>query len=201
MIVVGLTGTIASGKSTTAAMFADQGIPVFSADEAVHLLYAGRAAPLVEAAFPGVIADGSVDRSRLAARLSADPGAVATLESIVHPLVREAEDAFRAAAAAAGCEIAVVEIPLLFETDAARRFDRIVVTTAPEEVRRSRALARGRMTSEVYDLLAARQLPDEEKRRRADFVVDTGPGLDAARSAVGNIIAALVRAGPGTPDA
>lgn len=111
MIVVGLTGTIASGKSTTAAMFADEGIPVFSADEAVHALYSGRAAPLVEAAFPGVVKEGVVDRPSLAKRIAADPDAVRVLEAIVHPLVREAEDGFRAAAAAAGCEIAVVEIP------------------------------------------------------------------------------------------
>ncbi|MCW5712910.1 MAG: dephospho-CoA kinase [Bauldia sp.] len=201
MIVVGLTGTIASGKSTTAEMFADNGIPVFSADEAVHLLYSGRAVAPIAAAFPDAVRDGKVERQRLAAILAADPGAVARLEAIVHPLVREEEEAFRKAAAAAGCEIVVVEIPLLFETDAARRFDRIVVTTAPDDVRRARALARARMTPEVYDLLTARQLSDPEKRRRADFVVDTGAGPDAARAAVGDIIAALASSGPGTPDA
>jgi dephospho-CoA kinase len=201
VIVVGLTGTIASGKTTTSEMFADHGIPVFSADEAVHLLYGGKAVAPVAADFPDAVRDGKVDRSRLSAILAADPGAVARLEAIVHPLVRAEEEAFRAAAEASGCEIAVVEIPLLFETDSSRRFDRIVVTTAPAEVRRARALARPRMTPEVYDLLSARQLSDEEKRRRADFVVDTGAGPDAARAAVSNIIAALVSAGPGTPDA
>lgn len=201
MIVVGLTGTIASGKSTTAGMFADHGIPVFSADEAVHLLYGGRAVAPVAAAFPDAVRDGKVDRSRLAAILAAEPAAVARLEAIVHPLVREEEQAFRAAAEAAGCEIAVVEIPLLFETDASRRFDRVVVTTASPEIRRARALSRARMTPEVYELLSARQLSDADKRLRADFVVDTGDGPDAARAAVGNIIAALVSGGPGMPDA
>lgn len=201
MIAIGLTGTIASGKSTTAEMFADHGIPVFSADEAVHLLYGGRAVAPMAAEFPDAVRDGKVDRLRLGAILAADPGAMRRLEAIVHPLVRAEEDAFRAAAEASGCEMAVMEIPLLFETDAARRYDRIVVTTAPAAVRRARALARARMTPEVYDVLTARQLSDEEKRSRADFVVDTGAGPDAARAAVGDIIAALARSGPGTPDA
>jgi dephospho-CoA kinase len=206
MIVLGLTGAIASGKSTTAAMFAEAGVPVFSADAAVHQLYRGSAAALVEEAFPGIVVDGVVDRRRLAAAVARSEGGIERLEALIHPLVRREEASFLGRSAAAGHPLVVVEIPLLFETGAESVFDRIVVTTAPPDVRRQRALSRPSMTPELYSLLSSRQLTDEEKRRRADYVVDTGPGLDAARRSVTQILAELgFKPGSGseraTPDA
>jgi len=192
MIVLGLTGSIGMGKSTTAKMFAEAGVPVHDSDEAVHRLYAGAAAPLVEAAFPGTTVGGVVDRAKLGARVLGDAAALKRLEAIIHPLVRADADAFLARHRNAGESIAVLDIPLLFETGGRGRVDKVVVVTAPAEVQRQRVLARPGMTEEKLAAILAKQVPDEEKRRLADFVVDTGQGLDAARAAVDAIIAELV---------
>jgi dephospho-CoA kinase len=191
MIVIGLTGSIGMGKSTTAGFFRDLGVPVHDSDAAVHALYAGRAAPPIEAAFPGTVTDGRVDRTRLSARVIGDADAMKRLEAIVHPLVREEEERFREAAREAGARLAVIDIPLLFETGSEGRVDRIVVASAPAEVQRARVLARPGMTAEKFEAIMARQVPDAEKRRRAHFVVDTGAGLAAARDQVRAIVTAL----------
>ncbi|TPI21272.1 dephospho-CoA kinase [Mesorhizobium sp. B3-2-1] len=191
MIVLGLTGSIGMGKSTTAEMFAEAGVPVHDSDEAVHRLYAGKAAPLVEAAFPGTTAGGSVDRAKLGARVLGDTAALKKLEAIIHPLVRADADAFLARHRNAGESIAVLDIPLLFETGGRGRVDKVVVVTAPAEVQRQRVLARPGMSEEKLASILAKQVPDAEKRRRADFVIDTGEGMDAARAAVAAIIAEL----------
>ncbi|MDP3897027.1 MAG: dephospho-CoA kinase [Mesorhizobium sp.] len=191
MIVVGLTGSIGMGKSTTARMFSEAGVPVHDSDEAVHRLYAGPAAALVEAAFPGTVRDGVVDRTRLAEKVIGNPAALKTLESIVHPLVRADADAFLARHRNAGAPLAVLDIPLLFETGGRARVDKVVVVSAPTDVQRARVLARPGMTEEKFASILARQVPDAEKRRLADFVIDTGAGMDAARLAVGEVIAAL----------
>ncbi|RWC67835.1 MAG: dephospho-CoA kinase [Mesorhizobium sp.] len=191
MIVLGLTGSIGMGKSTTARMFAEAGVPVHDSDETVHRLYAGKAAPLVEAAFPGTTADGSVDRAKLGARVLGDAAALKKLEAIIHPLVRADADAFLAKHRNAGESIVVLDIPLLFETGGRGRADKVVVVTAPAEVQRQRVLARPGMSEEKLAAILAKQVPDAEKRRLADFVIDTGNGLDAARAAVAAIIAEL----------
>jgi dephospho-CoA kinase len=191
MMVLGLTGSIGMGKSTTARMFADEGVPVHDSDETVHRLYAGAAVPFVEAAFPGVVDGGVVDRRKLADRVLNDRAAIARLEAIVHPLVRADADAFLARHREAGTPLAVLDIPLLFETGGRDRVDRVVVVTAPTEVQRERVLARPGMTVEKFEAILAKQVPDAEKRGLADFVIDTGMGLDAARGEVRAIIAAL----------
>jgi dephospho-CoA kinase len=191
MIVLGLTGSIGMGKSTTAKMFAEAGVPVHDSDEAVHRLYSGAAAPLVEAAFPGTVVDGVVDRAKLGARVLGDAAALKRLEAIIHPLVRADADAFLAMHRNAGESIAVLDIPLLFETGGRGRVDKVVVVTAPAEVQRQRVLARPGMTEEKLAAILAKQVPDAEKRRLADFVIDTSQGLDAARAAVAAIIAEL----------
>ncbi|TPL94071.1 dephospho-CoA kinase [Mesorhizobium sp. B2-3-12] len=191
MIVLGLTGSIGMGKSTTARMFAEAGVPVHDSDETVHRLYAGKAASLVEAAFPGTTADGSVDRAKLGSRVLGDVAALKKLEAIIHPLVRADADAFLAKHRNAGESIAVLDIPLLFETGGRGRVDKVVVVTAPAEIQRQRVLARPGMSEEKLASILAKQVPDAEKRRLADFVIDTGNGLDAARAAVAAIIAEL----------
>lgn len=191
MIVLGLTGSIGMGKSTTAAMFRDAGIPVHDSDEAVHRLYAGVAAPLVEAVFPGTVVNGVVDRNRLAARVLGDREAIRRLEAIVHPLVRADADAFLQRCRETGVPIAVLDIPLLFETNGRARVDKVVVVSAPAEIQRERVLSRPGMTPEKFEAILSKQVPDAEKRIRADFVVDTGRGLDHAREAVAAIIASL----------
>jgi dephospho-CoA kinase len=191
MIVLGLTGSIGMGKSTTARMFAEAGVPVHDSDETVHRLYSGVAAPLVEAAFPGTTAGGVVDRAKLGARVLGDAAALKKLEAIIHPLVRADADAFLARHRNAGESIAVLDIPLLFETGGRGRVDKVVVVTAPAEVQRQRVLARPGMTEEKLAAILAKQVPDAEKRRLADFVIDTGQGLEAARAAVAAIIAEL----------
>ena len=197
MIVLGLTGSIGMGKSTTARMFADAGVPVHDSDEAVHRLYAGKAAPLVEAAFPGTPLAGVVERAKLGARVLGDAAALKRLEAIIHPLVRADADAFLDKHRTAGESIAVLDIPLLFETGGRNRVDKVVVVTAPAEIQRERVLARPGMTEEKLASILAKQVPDAEKRRQADFVVDTGRGLDAARVQVNAIIAELIgRGGP-----
>ncbi|MBE1710577.1 MULTISPECIES: dephospho-CoA kinase [Mesorhizobium] len=188
MIVLGLTGSIGMGKSTTAKMFAEAGVPVHDSDEAVHRLYSGVAAPLVEAAFPGTVVDGVVDRAKLGARVLGDAAALKRLETIIHPLVRADADAFLARHRTTGESIAVLDIPLLFETGGRGRVDKVVVVTAPAEVQRQRVLARPGMTEEKLAAILAKQVPDEEKRRLADFVIDTGQGLEAARAEVDAII-------------
>jgi dephospho-CoA kinase len=186
--VLGLTGSIGMGKSTTAEMFEALGVPVHSADAAVHRLYAGRAAPLVEARFPGTVRDGVVDRAALGARVLGDAEALAALEAIVHPLVREEERAFLEAAREAGAPLAVLDIPLLYETGGEGRVDAVLVVTAPPDVQRARVLARPGMTAERFEKILASQMPDAEKRRRADAVIDTSEGLEAARAAVRRIV-------------
>ena len=193
MIVLGLTGSIGMGKTTTAKMFAEVGVPVHDSDETVHRLYSGAAAPLIEAAFPGTVVDGVVDRAKLGARVLGDAAALKRLEAIIHPLVRADADAFLARHRTAGESIAVLDIPLLFETGGRGRVDKVVVVTAPAEVQRQRVLARPGMTEEKLAAILAKQVPDAEKRRQADFVIDTGEGMDAARTAVDAIIAELSR--------
>jgi dephospho-CoA kinase len=188
MFVLGLTGSLAMGKSTTARFFAEAGVPVHDADAAVHRLYEGEAVAAVEAAFPGATAGGKVDRNKLAAQVLDDPAALQRLEGIVHPLVRESERRFLAQAEEAGAVLAVLDIPLLFETGGDRRVDAVVVVSAPPEVQRRRMLERPGMSEQKLSALLARQLPDAEKRRRADFVVDTSLGFDAARAQVREII-------------
>ena len=191
MIVLGLTGSIGMGKSTTAKMFADAGVPVHDSDDAVHRLYVGKAAPLIEAAFPGVAVDGSVDRGLLASRVLGNQEVLRNLESIVHPLVRADADAFLARHRAANAPLAVLDIPLLFETGGRERVDKIVVVTAPAAIQRKRVLARPGMSEDRFEAILARQTPDAQKREQADFIVDTGQGMKAARRAVAGIIREL----------
>ncbi|MEZ2331512.1 dephospho-CoA kinase [Mesorhizobium sp. RCC_202] len=199
MIVLGLTGSIGMGKSATAEMFADAGVPVHDSDETVHRLYSGKAVPLVEAAFPGTTQAGVVDRVKLAAKVLADPAALKKLEAIVHPLVRADADAFLARHREAGAPLAVLDIPLLFETGGRNRVDKVVVVTAAPDIQRARVLARPGMSEEKFASILAKQVPDAEKRRQADFVIDTGHGFEAARMAVAAMIAELAGDKPGTP--
>jgi dephospho-CoA kinase len=189
--VLGLTGSIGMGKSTTAGLFAGLGIPVHDADAAVHALYRGAAAPLIEAAFPGTVRDGTVDRKALGARVLGDPEALGRLEAIVHPLVRGARDAFLARAAAARAPLAVLDIPLLLETGGDAGCDAVLVVTAPAEVQRARVLARPGMSEAALDAILSRQMPDAEKRKKAHFLVDTGRGVPAAARQVRDIVRAL----------
>jgi len=191
MIVLGLTGSIGMGKSTTAKMFTDAGVPVHDSDEAVHRLYAGQAAPLIEAAFPGTVKDGVVDRTELSRHVLGDAAALKKLEGIIHPLVRADANAFLERNRAAGAPIVVLDIPLLFETNGRGRVDRVVVVTAPADVQRQRVLARPGMTEQKFEAILAKQVPDAEKRKLADYIVDTGNGLEPARAAVQAIIAEL----------
>lgn len=191
MIVLGLTGSIGMGKSTTAAMFREEGVPVHDSDEAVHRLYSGKAADLIEARFPGTVVNGTVDRARLTAAVLGRPQALRDLEKIVHPLVRADADAFLARCREEGAPLALLDIPLLFETGGEGRVDRIVVVTAPADMQRTRVLARSGMTVEKFEAILARQVPGAEKRQRADFVIDTGEGMEAARAAVRAIVAQL----------
>jgi dephospho-CoA kinase len=197
MIVLGLTGSIGMGKSTTTAMFADAGAFVWNADEAVHSLYArgGAAVAAVGEAFPGVIVEGAVDRTRLAEALGRNDEAFRRLEAIVHPLVLKGRLDDLTAAKARGVKLAVLDIPLLFETGGATAVDAVVVVTAPAEIQRARVLARPDMTRERFEAILARQMPDSEKRRRADFVIDTGAGLEAARARVGEIVGMVLAPG------
>jgi len=191
MLILGLTGSLGMGKSTTARLFAEEGVPVHDADAVVHRLYEGEAAAAIEAAFPGTTADGKVDREELAARVLGDRVALKRLEAIVHPLVQQAEQRLLAEAEARGEKVAVLDIPLLFETGGEERVDAVVVVSAPPEVQRSRALERPGMTVDKLDAILAKQMPDEEKRRRADFVVDTSRGFEAARAEVRAILKAI----------
>lgn len=193
MIVVGLTGSIGMGKSTVAKMFAEEGAPAFDSDAAVHALYAagGGAVAPVEAAFPGVTRDGAIDRATLSGRVVGNAEALARLEAIVHPLVRQAQANFLAANRTAGTPVVVLDIPLLFESSGAQAVDKIVVVSAPADVQRARVLARPGMTEEKFERLLARQTPDDEKRARADFVIDTGGSFEATRAQVRAVLDAL----------
>ncbi|MCX8572514.1 dephospho-CoA kinase [Aminobacter sp. MET-1] len=191
MIVLGLTGSIGMGKSTTAKMFVEAGVPVHDSDEAVHRLYAGEAAPLIEAAFPGTVKDDVVDRTELSRHVLGDAAALKRLEGIVHPLVRADASTFLERSRAAGSAIAVLDIPLLFETAGRARVDKVVVVTAPADIQRERVLARPGMTEAKFEAILAKQVPDAEKRKLADYIVDTGQGLEPARAAVRAIIADL----------
>jgi dephospho-CoA kinase len=193
MFILGLTGSLGMGKSTTARFFAEEGVPVHDADAVVHRLYQGEAVNAIEAAFPGTISGGKVDRNKLAERVLGDAAALKQLEAIVHPLVHEAERRLLAEAEARGEEVAVLDIPLLFETGSDRRVDAVVVVSAPPEVQRARVLERPDMTIEKLESILAKQMPDAEKRRRADFVVDTSSGFDAARAQVRAILDAVAR--------
>jgi dephospho-CoA kinase len=193
MMVLGLTGSAAMGKSTVARMFAEAGVPVFDADRTVHALYAGEAAPLIAAAIPGTVKDGGVDRPALRARVLGDEPAMRRLEGLVHPLVRAREEAFRERAAKAGARAIVLDIPLLFETGRETRVDAVAVVSAPAGVQHARLRERGLDDAAIAALLR-RQMADEEKRRRAHFVVDTGGPMAATRRAVGDVLRALAGA-------
>jgi dephospho-CoA kinase len=192
MFVIGLTGSIAMGKTTTARLFAEEGVPVHDADATVHKLYDGEASGLIEAAFPGSTRNGRVDRAALGKQVVGDPPALRRLEAIVHPLVRNAETRFLKDAERGGAKVAVLDIPLLFETGGDSRVDATVVVSAPAEMQRARVLERG-VSVEQLEALLNRQMPDAEKRQRADFVVDSGQGVEHARAQVRQILAAVAK--------
>jgi dephospho-CoA kinase len=193
MIILGLTGSIGMGKSTTAKLFAEAGVPVYDADASVHSLYEGEAAPAIEAAFPGTTVDGKVDRISLSAQVVHDPAAMRRLEAIVHPMLGASRQKFLDDAERSGAPVAVVDVPLLFETGGEKRVDAVVVVTTTPEVQRERILARDNMTPEKLDAILARQLPDAEKRQRAHFVVDTSHGLDPVRARIRDILDEAVK--------
>ena len=188
MFVLGLTGSLGMGKSTTARFFAEEGVPVHDADAAVHELYAGEAVPLIEAAFPGTTGDGKVDRDKLGRRVLGDEAAIRKLEAIVHPLVRKAEERFLAAAERSGAKVAILDIPLLFESGGDERCDAVVVVSAPPDEQRRRAFERPGMNEEKFRAILANQMPDAEKRARADFIVDSGQGFEHAHAQVRDIL-------------
>jgi dephospho-CoA kinase len=193
MRVLGLTGSIGMGKSTTAKLFAEAGVPVYDADATVHLIYQGEAAPAIEAAFPGSTVDGKVDRILLSAQVVHDPKAMQRLEQIVHPMLRAHHQKFLDDAEHAGVPVAVVDVPLLFETGGEKRVDAVVVVSTDPDTQRRRIMARDNMTGEKLDAILARQLPDPEKRKRADFVVDTSHGLDPVRARIREILTEAAR--------
>ena len=193
MRILGLTGSIGMGKSTTAKLFTEAGVPVYDADAAVHKIYEGEAAPAIEAAFPGTTVDGRVDRAKLSAKVVHDQAAIKQLEQIVHPMLGASRQKFLEEAERSGAPVVVMDIPLLFETGGEKRVDAVVVVSTDPATQRERILARGTMTSEALDGILARQLPDAEKRKRADFVVDTSHGLDPVRTAIRDILAEVVK--------
>jgi dephospho-CoA kinase len=196
MIVAGLTGSIAMGKTTVADYLRERGVPVLDADKVVHGLYEGAAAPLIEAAFPGTIEHGKVDRARLSARVISSPDAIRKLEAIIHPLVREAEAAFLLDAHDRGADLAILEIPLLLETAPAELFDAVIVVSAPQAHQRSRLLDRPGMSLEKMEAILARQMPDSEKRARADYVVDTGVDLADTKAQIDAVLADVLKRPP-----
>jgi dephospho-CoA kinase len=196
MIVAGLTGSIGMGKSTVAAYLRDQGIPVLDADKIVHDLYAGEAAPLIEVVFPGTVRDGVVDRAVLATKVLASPNELKKLEAIIHPRVRAAEWGFLLDEHDKGSDLAVLEIPLLFETAPHALFDGVIVVSAPPGVQRARLMARPGMTDEKLDALIARQLPDADKRAKADFVVDTGAPLEDTYRQIDAVLREILKRPP-----
>ncbi|WP_416878874.1 dephospho-CoA kinase [Litorimonas sp.] len=193
MIILGLTGSIGMGKTTTAGLFADEGCPVFDADKAVHQLYAkgGKAVPLIDAVFPDAVKDGAVERSVLGAHMRADPLNLKVLESFIHPWVEDLRQAFFTAARENKADIVVLDIPLLFETGGDRKVDYTVTVTAPAEVQKERVMARPGMTEELFEMLLSRQLPDSEKRRRADYVLSTGVSIPETRKQVQELMRKL----------
>ncbi len=191
-VFLGLTGSIGMGKSTTAQMFIDAGIPVHDSDACVHRLYAGKAAPMIEEAFPGTTNKDGVDRGLLGKQVIGNDSAMKKLEALIHPLVREEEITFRQKTVQSGASLAILDIPLLFETGGAERVDGIIVVTAPARIQRERVLARDGMTAEKFESILERQVPDEEKRSRADFIIDTSKGLEFARQAVENLIESVM---------
>lgn len=191
MIVIGLTGSIGMGKTTTAKLFAAEGIPVLDSDAVVHDLYSAEAVPMIEAAFPGTTISGTVDRLELGNILRENPANFRMLEAIVHPLVRERQEAFLRKAREENQNFAVLDIPLLFETVAETRVDKVVVVSCAPEIQRQRVLSRPGMTEEKFEMILARQMPDAEKRRRADFIIDSGNGVEAARDQVREILQRL----------
>jgi dephospho-CoA kinase len=193
MIILGLTGSIGMGKSTTAKLFAEAGVPVYDADAAVHRLYEGEAVAAIEAAFPGTTADGKVDRNRLSAQVVHDAAAIKRLEGIVHPMLGASRQKFLHDAERSGAPVAVVDVPLLYETGGEKRVDAVVVVTTTPEIQRERVLSRDNMSAERLDAILARQLPDTEKRKRADFVVDTSHGLDPVRARIRDILGEAVK--------
>jgi len=196
MIVLGLTGSIGMGKSTTAQLFAEAGVPVYDADAAVHRLYEGEAVPAIEAAFPGTTTNGKVDRNRLSACVVHDPAAMKQLEEIVHPMLGASRQKFLQDAENSGAPVAVVDVPLLFETGGEKRVDAVVVVTTTPELQRERILARPNMTGEKLAAILARQMPDAEKRKRAHFVVDTSHGRDPVRARIRDILAEAAKMSP-----
>jgi len=188
MIILGLTGSIGMGKSTTAKLFAEAGVPVYDADATVHMVYEGEAAPAIEAAFPGTTVGGKVDRAKLSAQVVHDAAAMKRLEGIVHPMLRAYHQKFLDEAEQSGAPVAVVDVPLLYETGGEKRVDAVVVVTTSPEVQRERILARDNMTAEKLDAILVRQLPDAEKRKRADFIVDTSYGVDPVRARIRDIL-------------
>jgi dephospho-CoA kinase len=188
MIILGLTGSIGMGKSTTAELFAEAGVPVYDADATVHMIYEGEAAPAIEAAFPGTTVDGKVDRTKLSAQVVHDAAAMKRLEQIVHPMLRAYHQKFLDDAERSGAPVVVVDVPLLFETGGEKRVDAVVVVTTSPDIQRQRILARDDMTGEKLEAILARQLPDAEKRKRADFIVDTSGGLDPVRARIRDIL-------------
>jgi dephospho-CoA kinase len=193
MRIIGLTGSIGMGKSTTAKLFAEAGVPVYDADAAVHQLYEGEAVPAIEAAFPGTTANGKVDRQKLSARVVQDPAAIKQLEQVVHPMLGTSRQKFFAAAESAGAPVVVLDIPLLFETGGEKRVDAVVVVSTSPELQRERVLARGTMDEARLDAIIAKQMPDAEKRKRADFVVDTSHGLEPVRAQIARILAEVAK--------
>ena len=193
MLILGLTGSIGMGKSTTAKLFEEAGVPVYDADAAVHRLYEGEAAPEIEAAFPGTTADGKVDRAKLSASVVHDPAAMRRLEQIVHPMLGASRQKFFDDAERAGAPVVVVDVPLLFETGGEKRVDAVVVVSTSPHLQRERVLARGTMDEEKFNSILGRQMPDAEKRRRADFVVDTSHGLDPVRARIRDILVEAVK--------
>ena len=193
MFVLGLTGSIGMGKSTTAKMFAEEGVPVHDADAVVHRLYEGEAVAPIESAFPGTTAGGKVNREKLGQRVLGDELAMKRLEHIVHPLVRQAEERFLNEAQEKGAKVALLDIPLLYETAGDKRCDAVVVVSAPADIQRVRAFQRPGMSEDKFAAILAKQTPDTKKRRRADFVVDTSKGLEPARVQVRDILQAIVK--------
>jgi dephospho-CoA kinase len=193
MIILGLTGSIGMGKSTTAKLFAEAGVPVYDADATVHRLYEGEAVAAIEAAFPGTTADGKVDRNRLSAQVVHDPDAIRRLEGIVHPMLGASRQKFLHDAERSGAPVVVVDVPLLYETGGEKRVDAVVVVTTTPEIQRERVLARDNMSGERLDAILARQLPDAEKRKRADFLVDTSDGFDPVRARIRDILSEAVK--------
>ena len=193
MLLLGLTGSIGMGKSTTAKLFAEAGVPVYDADATVHQVYEGEAAPAMEAAFPGSTVNGKVDRQKLSAMVVNNSEAMTRLEKVVHPMLRSHQQKFLSDAERSGAPVAVLDIPLLFETGGENRVDAIVVVTTSPEIQRARILARENMTPDKLEAILVRQMPDAEKRQRADFIVDTSSGLEPVRQRIGEILAEVVR--------